>query len=308
MQGAARQSWVLDTWWGPLVAAIAMQAAATIAYILPVIVLGDAQELHEIWSAPRSFWAYVGQYALYIAVGLVLPFTLIESSRRREALGLTRPTISAVEIAAACLAALSINILGGYLIYFLASMAGESFSWDTPFESWHSAPSRPAWFVSLIVFAVGAGVTEELALRGLVQRAWLRRWHPGVAIGAAGLLFALMHKSPAHALSVLGVGCWFGYIAWKTDSTVTSMIVHVFTIAALMMMGQLYHAPGLGQGIYMLLIIAATIGGLFAAVWLVKQWNARPPRPPDPIDPPSPAAQPATIAPTQTPADAPAST
>ena len=80
---------------------------------------------------------------------------------------------------------------------------------------------------SLAVMAGLAPLVEELMFRGLVY-GWLEsRWNSGVAWIVSSLVFAAAHWEPAHIVLVLPLGLLFGWLRWRTDSLVPSLVAHV---------------------------------------------------------------------------------
>jgi len=83
----------------------------------------------------------------------------------------------------------------------------------------------------VLMSAVVAGVVEETAFRGYVQRPIERRHGPLVAILVTGSLFGLMHFSHPEVTMVLlpyymAVAAVYGALAYLTDSTLPSMFLH----------------------------------------------------------------------------------
>jgi membrane protease YdiL (CAAX protease family) len=83
----------------------------------------------------------------------------------------------------------------------------------------------------VVMSAVVAGVVEETAYRGYVQRPIERRHGPVVAILVTGSLFGLVHFThPEVALVLLpyylAVAAVYGALAYLTDSTLPSMVLH----------------------------------------------------------------------------------
>jgi membrane protease YdiL (CAAX protease family) len=86
----------------------------------------------------------------------------------------------------------------------------------------------PAGLLPLLaILALLAPLAEELVFRGLLY-GWLAgRWGGRVAFLASSLAFAAAHVELAHAVLVLPLGLWFGWLRWRTDSLVPSLVAHV---------------------------------------------------------------------------------
>lgn len=80
---------------------------------------------------------------------------------------------------------------------------------------------------TLLVLAVLAPLVEELVFRGLLY-GWLAgRWGHLIAFLLSSLAFAAAHYEPAHILLVAPLGLWFGWLRWRTNSLVPSIVAHV---------------------------------------------------------------------------------
>ena len=83
----------------------------------------------------------------------------------------------------------------------------------------------------VLMSAVVAGVVEETAFRGYLQRPIERRHGPVIAILVAGILFGFAHLThPEVGLVLLpyyvAVAAVYGALAYLTDSTLPSMVLH----------------------------------------------------------------------------------
>jgi membrane protease YdiL (CAAX protease family) len=93
---------------------------------------------------------------------------------------------------------------------------------------------RPALFAVLVIAAViGAPIFEELAFRGVIQRAFASRLHPAWAIAAASLIFGVYHLTPGFGSGNVGmilvltvIGAALGALAQLTGRLAPSMFAH----------------------------------------------------------------------------------
>jgi membrane protease YdiL (CAAX protease family) len=84
-----------------------------------------------------------------------------------------------------------------------------------------------AWALVLtLAFSVVPGIVEETLFRGYVQRRLLERFRAGPAIGVVSLSFAAAHFDVQHAVGVLPLAFWLGYVAWRSASTVPGIVCH----------------------------------------------------------------------------------
>ena len=85
-----------------------------------------------------------------------------------------------------------------------------------------------AWAV---MSALVAGITEEIAFRGYLQRPIERRHGPWVAILVTGVLFGLIHFTHSEVTLALlpfyvGIAAVYGMLAYLTDSTLPGIVIH----------------------------------------------------------------------------------
>ena len=83
-----------------------------------------------------------------------------------------------------------------------------------------------SFWVMALSTAVVAPVYEELLFRGYVFRGLSRSAGPVVAIVVSSLLFAGFHGDPLHAIAVLPMGLFLGWLRWRTGSIWPCMIAH----------------------------------------------------------------------------------
>ncbi|HSI02362.1 MAG TPA: type II CAAX endopeptidase family protein, partial [Reyranella sp.] len=85
--------------------------------------------------------------------------------------------------------------------------------------------------VGLALLAVLAPLVEELIFRGLLYGLVAGRWGGLTAWLVSSLAFATAHYEPAHVVLVLPLGLLFGWLRWRTDSLVPSLIAHILNNA-----------------------------------------------------------------------------
>lgn len=83
------------------------------------------------------------------------------------------------------------------------------------------------WFFLLIGVVLVAAIGEEVIFRGLIQQILERRFDILQAIVVTALIFGLIHPTPWF-LQVVFMGSLLGYIAWRANSVIPSMIIHAF--------------------------------------------------------------------------------
>jgi hypothetical protein len=91
--------------------------------------------------------------------------------------------------------------------------------------------SRVVVWLWVLMSAVVAGVVEETAFRGYMQRPIERRHGPVIAILVTGVVFGLMHFTHPEVSLVLlpyyvAVSAVYGMLAYLTDCVLPSMVLH----------------------------------------------------------------------------------
>ncbi|QDT13735.1 CPBP family intramembrane glutamic endopeptidase [Planctomycetes bacterium K23_9] len=82
--------------------------------------------------------------------------------------------------------------------------------------------------VFIIAIGVFPGVGEELFFRGFLQRRFLQRFRPAVAIGITSVIFGLAHVTPHGIALATIIGVWLGWIAYRTNSIWPGALIHAF--------------------------------------------------------------------------------
>jgi hypothetical protein len=141
------------------------------------------------------------------------------------------------------------------------------------------------WTITLlsILLSVIPALVEETLFRGYLQRRFLQRWSPAVAISVSSLLFALMHMdSLQHIIAVVPLGFVNGLLAYRTNSVKPGMLVHAIHNTGAVGFGALVTVltPHIGEEAVGLLLIG-TIGvlgliGLPAVVSLLRSAKPQP--------------------------------
>ena len=169
---------------------------------------------------------------LFVFVPAILLLALVPGLRRRCAEAL-RPPIGrshAVEVAAVSVGhVLTAVATGGAIVLWywltggepaLARRIGQQM---TPASEWARALSLHAIIMSLVVAGVIGPVVEELVFRGMLYRAWERRWGWVPSMLATSAVFAAYH--PNHFSAFLGsVLCVT--VLRRTGSLRASIVVH----------------------------------------------------------------------------------
>ena len=128
-----------------------------------------------------------------------------------------------------------------------------------------------------------APVCEEIAFRGYLQRTLAIRRGPVVAVGAGALLFATLHLDPVRFPALILLGVVFGWLAWRSGSTWTSVIAHSVnnSLASVFALASGRPDPGaelppLGE------VARALAAGTIALALLLRAYRNATPVPPPP--------------------------
>jgi hypothetical protein len=117
-----------------------------------------------------------------------------------------------------------LGTVGALVVSVAVSQLGEA---EGVKQAMDVARTPRLFVVSLIVMALLAPLVEEAVFRGLLY-GWLAgRWGTTIAWLISSVLFAAAHVEPTHALLVLPLGLWFGWLRQRTDSLWPSLVAHV---------------------------------------------------------------------------------
>ncbi len=80
----------------------------------------------------------------------------------------------------------------------------------------------PFFMTSVIV----APIIEEVIFRGILFKTFMQKHGLAFSIIASGLLFAIFHVNPIHALAVLPIGFYLSFMYYKLDSIIPGILLH----------------------------------------------------------------------------------
>lgn len=81
------------------------------------------------------------------------------------------------------------------------------------------------FLVLTFIISISAGICEETLFRGFIMQAF-GNWGVKWSIIMPALLFALMHGSVYRFLPIFFLGIVYGWVAWRTNSIISTMIAH----------------------------------------------------------------------------------
>jgi len=88
------------------------------------------------------------------------------------------------------------------------------------------ATSRTNSPVLLLLAVMFPALPEELTFRGVIQQGFEKRYSSPVAIALTSFIFALFHLDPIQALSVMAIAAFWGWVVWRSQSVLPSLIAH----------------------------------------------------------------------------------
>ena len=83
----------------------------------------------------------------------------------------------------------------------------------------------PLW-VSVLCACIFAPFFEEWLCRGIILRSLLKKCHPAIAIVISAVFFGLIHGNIWQAIPAFVLGCWMGWVYWRTGSLKLTMLMH----------------------------------------------------------------------------------
>jgi membrane protease YdiL (CAAX protease family) len=127
-------------------------------------------------------------------------------------------------------AAIGAGILGLWSLLFFQSFYGRMVNLPSSSEDLSHVPTFTL-FISLIISAVVAGISEESGLRGYMQGPLEERYGPVTAIMVTATSFGFLHFTHREFTLALmpwymGVGLVYGMLAYLTKSIMPSVVLH----------------------------------------------------------------------------------
>jgi membrane protease YdiL (CAAX protease family) len=89
--------------------------------------------------------------------------------------------------------------------------------------------STPLFIVMALVASLGPGFSEEVLLRGVVQRHFVARWDPVSGVLLSSLMFGILHMDLLQGGFALSIGLVLGTVAHRTGTLWPGMIAHALT-------------------------------------------------------------------------------
>ncbi len=229
-----------------LMAVFGYPAGSVIGLVFWVVAVGFVRTLAPAWipghGARSAFTSATGILLLLAGAGVgsiavTLLATLASPRPRAEQLGWLRPALDGWQWLLAFVVAAGASAFGASASALLQHLHVLPEIPPSSIVARLDAALRSAPLALGITLALASGifpgVSEELLFRGYVLRRLARRLPPALAIGIAACAFSVWHWEPARVLATLPFALWIGYLAWRSNSVLPGIAIHVWTNAVL---------------------------------------------------------------------------
>jgi membrane protease YdiL (CAAX protease family) len=86
--------------------------------------------------------------------------------------------------------------------------------------------SIPEFVFVVCVVAIVPAIVEEFLFRGLVQKSFERTFGPLASAIVTGTIFGLFHLNPFELVPLIGIGCFLGFLRFRSKSIVLPVLMH----------------------------------------------------------------------------------
>jgi len=125
----------------------------------------------------------------------------------------------------------------------------------------------------VVVVALVPSIVEELLFRGLIQKSFDLSMSPLASALLAGTIFGLFHLNPFEAIPLIGIGCFLGFLRYRSASVLLPVLMHFLNnllavIAVTLKVGdeKIMMSPASDQpGLLIVVVQLLIFGTLFAA-------------------------------------------
>lgn len=124
-------------------------------------------------------------------------------------------------LAIAAVGCYSLDLLVASVVGMISPSTMDSFN-----ELMANATSGDA-LVSFLTIVVLAPIAEEIAFRGIIFRMLSKRTTPVVTIIISAILFGIFHLNLMQAIYVIPLGLLLGYVAYKYQSVIPCIFIHM---------------------------------------------------------------------------------
>src|SRR5262245_5850749 len=212
--------------WGYLATfgwALLAGALSTVATVLVAMAWTGSLDLDQpeaLEGQPLNFLLAAVSGGTVIAAGLLA--ARLRHWSAREYLGLIQPGRPDIAIAVALV------LVIGAADYAVVSLLGGGMP-QPQLDQYLNAKLAGALPLFWIDWVVIAPVSEELVFRGFLQRGWVRSQYgaiPGIVVISAVWAVAHVQYNWLHLSSIFLSGLLFGWIRWRSGSTLLPIVMH----------------------------------------------------------------------------------
>jgi len=120
---------------------------------------------------------------------------------------------------------ISITILSDEIDRIVATFIEVPAEWQELLAKSLIADSPLEWLNLFLGAVVLAGIFEEMLFRGMLQKAFERKFELHQAIFLTAFVFAIVHL-PFQLIQIMILGTVLGFIAWRSNSIIPTIILH----------------------------------------------------------------------------------
>lgn len=120
---------------------------------------------------------------------------------------------------------LSITVLNDEIDRIVGTFIETPTEWQEILAKNLTADSPFEWFNLFLGVVVLAGIFEEMLFRGMLQKAFERKFELQQAIFLTAFVFAIIHL-PFWLIQIMIWGTVLGFIAWRSNSIIPTIILH----------------------------------------------------------------------------------
>jgi membrane protease YdiL (CAAX protease family) len=84
----------------------------------------------------------------------------------------------------------------------------------------------PEFVFVVMVVAIVPSIAEEFLFRGLIQKSFNRVMNPLLSALLSGTIFGLFHLNPFEAVPLIAIGCFLGFLRYRSNSIALPVLVH----------------------------------------------------------------------------------
>jgi membrane protease YdiL (CAAX protease family) len=133
---------------------------------------------------------------------------------------------------------------------------------------------------AIFTVAVAAPILEEIFCRGIICEGLIKNISPRAGILWSAFIFAVIHLNPWQGFSAFAIGCFLGWIYWKTRSLLPCIFIHFVNNSA-SVYAYHYYTDNLGYdydatiadiyGINQVLVIAIGSAIFLLSFWMIRK-------------------------------------